>query len=322
VPPPAGSSGVNLLPYLTGQDGGDPNPDLSWRYVDDRPVSGEQGTVVVAQKSGDLKWIRSTTPPVTGVPPQTTNYLFDLASNPAESDTGNMWPNAGLSGPLLDVHNTWNAANPVTESFNNARTPTDVRANQPDGYLESGGTWTVVDIGGGEHSYQGASAGVVGRTMLEGSFYADAKVSSTLQLTTAGKAGVIVRGSGTADAFSGYAALIAVPQDGSACAGPAPQPGGGSPRVMLLKVTNGTGVQVACHDMALSTGTDYKLTVRAIGTAITVSVGATQQLSWTDTSGSAYTGGRIGLRVLGATGQNAQALFATLNSTTCTGACP
>jgi hypothetical protein len=91
---------------------------------------------------------------------------------------------------------------------------------------------------------------------------------------------------------------------------------------MLLKVTNGTGVQVACQDMALSTGTDYKLTVRAVDTTITVSVGAAQQLSWTDTSGSPYTGGRIGLRILGAAGQNAQAQFATLNASTCTGTCP
>ena len=75
--------------------------------------------------------------------------------------------------------------------------------------------------------------------------------------------------------------------------------------------------------MTLSLGTGYKLVVRAVGTTLTVSVGSTQQLSWTDTSGQAYTFGRGGLRVLGVTpSQNAQDLFATLNAIACTGNCP
>lgn len=324
APSPPGSPGVNLIPYLTGQTSGVPNPDLDWRYVSDNTnPSNVEGTVMAARKAGDLKWIRSTTPPTATGPAQTTNYLFNLATNPSESDSGTMWPDPTVSDPLISDFNAWDALNPLTESFNNVRAAPDIRAGEPDGYLESGGTWTAVDPGTGNLAYQGTSAGFSGRSMLEASHYGDAKVNSTFHLVGAGQAGVIVRGSGAAESFSGYVALLAIPQDGSACAGPAPQPGGGSSRVVLTKVTNGTATQVACKDMALSTGTDYKVTVRAVGTGLTVSVGTTQELNWTDTSAAPYVGGRVGLKVSGATAtQNAQAQFATLNGSACTGSCP
>ena len=175
---------------------------------------------------------------------------------------------------------------------------------------------------GTENSYQGTASGFAGRAILEGSFYRDAKITSSLTLQDPGQAGVIVRSSGAADAFNGYVVLLAIPQDGSACAGQAPQPGGGSARVLISKVSNGSGTQVACKNLSLTLGTSYTLTVRAVASTLTVSIGGTQHLNWTDVS-SPYTGGRTGLRVTAvATGQTARALFATHNAATCTGSCP
>ncbi|MBF8190213.1 sulfatase-like hydrolase/transferase [Nonomuraea sp. K274] len=312
--PPAGASGVDLTPYLTGERTGRPHTQLSWRYVVDKAEQGHQGTVIAAQRSGDLKWISSTSP----APATTTNYLFDLATNPSEADGQNLWPVPAVSGPVLAAHHAWNAANRVTESFKNPRGPADVRANLPDGYLEAGGTWSVVDVGD-DKSYQGTSTGAVGRSMLETSYFADVKASTSVRLMDPGQAGLIVRGSGAGESFTGYAALIAAPQNGSACAGPAPQPGGGSARVVLTKVVNGAGTQVACEDVPLTPDADHNLVVRAVGSDVSISLDGTQQLTWSDPA--AFPGGRVGLRVAGTT-QTVRARFGTLNGVSCSGACP
>ncbi|MFD1539438.1 sulfatase-like hydrolase/transferase [Nonomuraea guangzhouensis] len=317
---PPGASGVDLAPYLTGGRTGPPHSQLSWRYVVDKAEEGHQGTVIAAQRSGDLKWISSTTP---ATAPVTTDYLFDLAANPGEDDDGNLWPDPVTSGPIVAAHNAWNAANRVTESFENPRSATDIRANKPDGYIEAGGTWTVVDTGSGDKSYRGASTGTAGRSMLELSHFDDVKASSTVRLQDPGQAGVIVRGSGAGQSFNGYTASIAIPQNGSACAGPAPQPGGGSARLVLSKVADGAGTQVACKDLPLTTGTDHTIVVRAMGPSISVDLDGTRQLAWSDTAASAFSGGRVGLRVAGTSqAQPTRALFGTLNAVACSGSCP
>jgi arylsulfatase A-like enzyme len=320
---PVGSPGIDLMPYLTGHSSGPPHESLSWRYVVDKAVEGQEGTVVVAQRSGDMKWLRETVPPNSSSPNAVaTNYLFNIETNPSESDSGNLWPNSSLSDPLLTEFNAWDSGKATTEYFKNPRSASDIRANLPDGYVEAGGTWIVVNDGAGDKAYQGTSVGSSGRSMLALSYYDDAKVSSGVTLETAGQAGLILRATGAAATFNGYVAGVAIPGDGSACAGSAPQPGGGSPRVFLSKVVNGAASVVACQDLALTVGTKYNLIVRAVGTAMSVSVNGTQQLSWTDSS-SPFTGGQIGFKVSGVSAvPNAQAEFASLQAQRCSGACP
>jgi arylsulfatase A-like enzyme len=278
---PPGMPGVDLVPFLTGQDGGIPHEDLSWRYVNDHNVLGEQGTVIEAQRSGDLKWIRGTTP----ANPVTSNYLFDLAADPREST--NQWP--GPADPLLADHHAWNSGNPVTESFGNVRAGADVRAGHPDGYVENGGTWGVTN-----HSYRGAHDG---RSMLELSWYGDAVTSSTMRLTEPGRAGVVVRGSGAAEPFDGYVGGLSVPRSGSSV-------------VYLAKVVAGRETVVDYADVSLTLGSTARIEVRAVGRDLTVSLAGETVLSWTDTSPTARRAGRAGLWVGGA----ATAEFGTLNS--------
>jgi arylsulfatase A-like enzyme len=313
--PPAGAPGVDLIPFFTGRSAGAPHTTLSWRYVADKAAEGtRQGSVMVAQRSGDLKWIRTSVPAPTGNATTSRNFLFNLSGNPQEKDAQNLWPNTALSNPVVADHNSWNAGNTVVESFKNPRTPPDERAEKPDGYLEAGGDWTVLSSGSGDKSYRGTSVGPTGRSVLEASYYGNVKATSTVRLLDPGQAGIIVRGSGAGDSFDGYVALIAIAGNGSDCAGPAPQPAEANSRILLTKVLHGATSIVACRNVALSTGTDYALGVRAVGTALSVSLDGAQQLAWSD-NGQALTGGRVGLRVAGTSPtQNTRALFATLNA--------
>jgi len=59
----------------------------------------------------------------------------------AGSASQNLWPTA--SGPVAGAHQSWNAANPVTESVKNPGPAGDIRANRPDGHIAAGDTWTV-----------------------------------------------------------------------------------------------------------------------------------------------------------------------------------
>jgi arylsulfatase A-like enzyme len=320
--PPPGTPGVNLIPHLTGHDDTVPHHRLSWRYVVDDNGSGHQGDTLLAQRSGNLKWVSVTRPPSGDASDaNTVNYVFDLAANPGEESSRNLWSNATLRDPLLDVHHAWNSFNPVSESFKNARTNKYDRAHKPDGFVEAGGTWTVVGAGSGDKSYRGTTTNLEGRSMLETSYYSDVNVSASVRLTTSGQAGVIIRASSAGERFDGYVAKIVIPQDGSTCGRSAPNADekhpqrGGSARVVIAKVVNGKGEPVACQDIALTTGEAYSLAVHAIGEKITVDLGGKERVSWTDNSGKPFVGGRVGFRVETTSSKGtAQALFGRLHA--------
>ncbi len=325
APAPSDRPGVDLRPHLTGQVKERPHERLSWRYVVDRAVGSApgivQGTVIEAQRSKDYKWVRSTEPPdTTRASPETRTYLFDLADNPHEHDSGNLWGDNALARPLLVDHHAWNRANATTESFEDARAANDVRAGLPDSFIEDSGSWTTVTTDQ-ESSYQGTTDGGTARSVLELSWYDDATTDSTLRLTEPGRAGVIVRGSGAAEDFDGYVAGLAVPQDGSSCAGGAPQPGGGSSRVYLAKVQSGVGKVVGCAEVPISLDTDHTIEIAARGNDLQVSLGGVQQIVWTDTSAHPFRGGRIGLEVGGHSSTPTVAEFGALNSLACASAC-
>ncbi|MDR3192133.1 MAG: sulfatase-like hydrolase/transferase [Treponema sp.] len=91
-----GFDGVNLLPYLNGTGKGDIHDAFYWRSISE--FQTEKGSVKYAVRKGSLKYHYGKTPGGT-----VTERLFDLETNRAENDGGDLSGKREYSAALADI---------------------------------------------------------------------------------------------------------------------------------------------------------------------------------------------------------------------------
>jgi len=282
----SGHPGKNLIPYLVGGQAGAPHDRLHWRYVDDEPKASKQGTVHVAIRSGNYKYLR-----IVGTDGVVTEHLYDLAQDIGEQHNLVADPAyAAVRDRLVAGHNSWNEHNPLSEDFQHQRPVNQPRGGKPDGFVEYGGTWDQADFDG-DGEYRGVADSAGARSIVVASHYQNLVAGAEVRLADRGQAGLVIHdrtAAAASYASTGYQVRLVAPEDPSESA-----------RVALFKVVAGQATEVQALNRAVEPGVTYRLRVNVVGDRVAVFVDGRVQFHWTDSQ--PVQAGSVGLSVVDAT---------------------